>query len=224
MTRICLLPAVVCCFAAAPAAAQSAAGGSASVIVSAATIDGRASVGITGEIAYRLNRMVALGVELTRVPSYEPEAPDEGPPAVPVIAGGIIVSPPTYSISGEEGRATLFTANLRLEIPTGSRRLAPYLIGGAGTTNLHEEFTVTISYPRPILRPLPGSPVTTIFPPSSSFEVRRSSTDMTATLGGGLAVLLDEHLSIDADLRYLAVLGPRDLNIGRFGLGISYRF
>ena len=60
-----------------------------------------------------------------------------------------------------------------------------------------------------------------IIPPQ---PVERSSTDLALTLGGGVSVLVVDHVSVDVDLRYLRLIGPRDLNVGRFGIGASYRF
>jgi hypothetical protein len=37
-------------------------------------------------------------------------------------------------------------------------------------------------------------------------------------------MLVAAHVSIDVDLRYLRLIANRDLNVGRFGVGLSYRF
>jgi hypothetical protein len=37
-------------------------------------------------------------------------------------------------------------------------------------------------------------------------------------------MLLAAHASVDVDLRYLRLIANRDLNVGRFGIGFSYRF
>jgi opacity protein-like surface antigen len=228
MSRLHILQALVCCFASAvPAYAQVEPRGFANFIVSGTTIEGSAALGLTGGFGYRLNRTLIVGIELTRLPSYDPDVP-EAPPFAQLTStssiGGIIIQPPSYSVSGEGGRGTIFTANARLDIPTPSRRLVPYVIGGAGVASLHEEFTVTITYATPIFQTVPGFPPTRIFPPPVSYEVPRSTTDFAATLGGGLEILVGDHLTFDADVRYLGVLGSRDLNLGRFGLGIGYRF
>jgi opacity protein-like surface antigen len=213
-----------------PVRAQSVEGGTASVIVSGTTIDGGASLGIAGAIGYRFTSTFGISVELTAVPSFNPELPAAPTPVPLGSVGGIVFPAPSYSFSGEEGHATIFTANLRLEMPTGFRRLVPYVIGGAGVGHVREEFTVAVSYPPRILTslpgipPTPGLPTTTIYLPPIALESSRASTGLAVTFGGGISRLLAEHWSLDADLRYLAVLGNRDLHIGRFGGGVSYRF
>src|SRR4029077_11440922 len=120
--------------------------------------------------------------------------------------------------------ATIFTGNLRLEIPTASRRFLPYVVGGAGVAHVQDEFTARTTYQPNILSGPAGS---TIYIPSIlpvSTKIERSSLDMAVTLGGGIGLRASEHVTVDADLRYLAVLGARDLQIGRFGVGVSYRF
>ena len=226
---------VACALAAGPAHAQPAeSGGTANLILSATTIEEGAALAITGAIGYRFNRIVGVSLELTAVPSFDPELPAVAAPTPLPLGiggtglvsvgspGGIISSAPTYEFGDEEGEATIFTANLRLEIPTGSRRLQPYVVSGAGVAHVRDEFTVTTAYPRFIL---PGLPGTTIYDiPSISREVERSSTGMAVTIGGGIGLRVAQQLVLEGDVRYLAVLGARDLQIGRFGVGISYRF
>jgi opacity protein-like surface antigen len=226
---------VACALAAGPAQAQPAeSGGTANLILSATTIEEGAALAITGAIGYRFNRIVGVSLELTGVPSFDPELPEvaaptplplgiggNGPVSVGNI-GGIVFPVPAHEFSDEEGEATIFTANLRLDIPTRWRRLQPYVVSGAGVAHVRDEFTVTTGFPRFIL---PGLPGTTIYDiPSISREVAQSSTDMAVTIGGGIGLRVAQQLVLEGDVRYLAVLGARDLQIGRFGVGISYRF
>jgi 3-hydroxyacyl-CoA dehydrogenase len=44
------------------------------------------------------------------------------------------------------------------------------------------------------------------------------------TLGGGLDVRVASQLSIEADLRLFRLMGETDRNVGRFGVGVRYRF
>ena len=111
-----------------------------------------------------------------------------------------------------DGRATIFTTNVRLEIPTMTARVIPYVVGGGGVANVKESFTITLPVPSGIPVVIPARPVT------------QSSTDMVLTLGGGVSMLVSAHLSIDVDLRYLRLVANRDRNVGRFGVGFSYRF
>jgi opacity protein-like surface antigen len=93
-------------------------------------------------------------------------------------------------------------------------RVIPYVVGGGGVANVRETFTITPPVPVPS-----GIPVVV---PSRS--VTQSSTDLVLTIGGGVGMLVAAHVSIDVDLRYLRLMANRDLNVGRFGVGLSYRF
>ena len=89
-----------------------------------------------------------------------------------------------------------------------------------------EQETFALQQPVP-----PGIPV--VIEPQS---VTQSSTDLALMAGGGISLLAAAHVSIDVDFRYLRFMAdqttrrldptdsPRDRNIGRFGVGISYRF
>ena len=52
----------------------------------------------------------------------------------------------------------------------------------------------------------------------------QSSTDLALTIGGGVRVVVAERLSLDIDGRYLRLVESRDVDVGRFGVGFSYRF
>ena len=143
------------------------------------------------------------------------------------IVGGLssaIFPAPRINVEAEEGRATIFTGNLRLTIPTRSPRISPYLVGGAGVGNVRDELRYTIGYPHSAhcsRRELPAR--------SSSFHrssesIRRTTTDFAMTFGGGVSVLVSDRWSIDADVRYLGVTGERDIQTGRYGGGITFRF
>jgi hypothetical protein len=210
----------------APVSAQPGAGGLASVTASALTIEHDTTASIAASIGYRLNPIAAIGIELTFVPSFRPQLPD-----FPTIlnqgvslAGGVsplIFPPPEFNIEAREGRATIFTGNLRLTIPTGSPRLSPYLVGGAGVGNVRDELGYTIRYP-PILRPAVVTGIV-VFPPITE-TIRRTTTDFAMTFGGGVSVLVSDGWSIDGDVRYLGVTGGRDIHSGRYGAGITFRF
>jgi opacity protein-like surface antigen len=43
-------------------------------------------------------------------------------------------------------------------------------------------------------------------------------------MGGGVSFAMGNRWSIDGDVRYVAIGGDRDLHIGRFGAGVTYRF
>lgn len=216
--------------AAAPrASAQADSGGLATATVSAVQAPEGTSAAIAASIGYRLNRTLSVGVELTVIPDFAPGeaascaciAPAELPPS---IASSLIYPPPTFRVDSNDGRAVIFTGNLRLTVPTRSPRLSPYLVAGAGVGNVREEVSYAFDF-EPIFPagfPLP-LPRTIVFP-SIQQSIARSTTDVAITMGGGISVAMGNQWSIDADARYMAILGNRDLQMGRFGAGVSYRF
>jgi opacity protein-like surface antigen len=174
--------------------------------VSAATSEGTTGASFAGGLTYRFNRVVGLGVELAHVRSL---------PASPVI----------YCCGGEnEGRATIFTTNLRLEIPTVSARVIPFVVAGGGVAGVTRSFDVWYAalVDQLAARQLPALGLTVLPGPQS---IESTTTSMALTLGGGASLLVTDHLTVDADLRMLHLAetdGGR--NIGRFGAGVSYRF
>lgn len=51
-----------------------------------------------------------------------------------------------------------------------------------------------------------------------------TTTNLALTLGGGAGLPVTRHLSVDADLRALHIMSDEGRLIGRFGVGVSYRF
>ena len=208
-----------------PAWADADQGAIASGTVAAAAIEGTTTTAIAGALGYRFNRAIGMQVEVTWMPTLKPDVAALSGSSVVTSNGAIfigggpsggIASP---GITATDGRSAVVATTMRIEIPTTSRRVIPYAIGGGGVANIREAFTIT--FPRPLLSsgvPVPNLP---ILAPQT---VSQSSTDLALTLGAGASVLASDHLSIDADLRYFRFLGNRDLNIGRFGLGVSWRF
>jgi opacity protein-like surface antigen len=210
----------------APASAQTTNGGIASATVSAVSIEDGASASIAGAIGYRFNAVVALGVELMFVPPLTPDVREIPIPLGALGFEGIPFAAPTITVGNEAGgHATIFTINLRLTIPTRSRRLSPYLIGGAGVGTVTDNLQYTFIYPPFILTGPAAQPV--IYPPilpPRTESITRTTTDFAATFGGGVSFLTSDHWSFDVDARYIGVFGERDAQIGRYGGGITYRF
>jgi opacity protein-like surface antigen len=200
-----------CLVAPAPARAQ---GALVQGLVAAAVTDDQTSPSFSGGIGYRFNRALGLGVEFTHMPDLG-ELRDRN---------RLDLTIPT------DTRATMFTTNVRVEIPTLSDRVIPYVVGGGGVAAVRSEFDVNYLALGPDLQAIfgpalrgPGRPnVQSILPGPSRIETTR--TNMVLTLGGGASILVTDHLAIDADLRLLSLFGDRDQNIGRFGVGASYRF
>jgi opacity protein-like surface antigen len=210
----------------APAAAQTTTTGPlASVAVFGSSVGDGTSAGVTGGVAYRFNRALAFGIEVTAVPSLTPGDPTPGAngrleESFVATGGSVSIFPPVivpiYRYEEEGGRAAIFTTNVRLEIPLASPRVLPYVIGGGGISTVREQFTLTVEYPDFVIQSFPVRPF--------SQTITQSATDLALTLGGGISFRATDHLWIDADLRYFALLGHVDRHIGRFGGGVSYRF
>jgi opacity protein-like surface antigen len=218
---------------AAPVHAQGTQGGLASITVAAAAIEQGTSTALTAGIGYRFNSSVGLGIELTRIPRLEPDIPENEIYASTASSlNGYIVPVPTVRYEGGGGHATIFTANLRLELPRSLHRVLPYLVGGAGVGSVTDRLRVTIAYPPTrfitlsssgALPPASANLPTLVVPPITN-SIPRTLTGFAMTFGGGGSFLVGEHFSLDGDARYVGILGSRDLNIGRVGGGVSYRF
>jgi opacity protein-like surface antigen len=211
---------------AAPVSAQTGGGGFAGVTVSALTVERDTTGSIAASIGYQLNPIVALGVELTFVPSFRPHVREfpsilnEGF-AISGWLGGAIFPGPEISVEAEGGRATIFTATVRLTIPTRSARLSPFVVAGAGVGNVRDDLLYRYEY-RPFITP--GFGGGTIVLPGLSESIRRTTTDFAMTFGGGVSVSVSDSWSIDGDVRYVGVAGDRDIHTGRYGGGITFRF
>jgi opacity protein-like surface antigen len=186
--------------------------------ISGAAIDGGTDISLAGSIGYRVNRALGFGVELTSIPTFEPRLPIPQPDPL-----GLFQT--TYSNSS--GRATVFTTNVRVELPTASGRVIPYVIGGGGVASVVHRATISVTYigaPPTIISPISGVPITALalsLPPTTAST---SSAAMALTLGGGVSLLVAPHFSVDPDIRYLRLMQTNGANVWRFGVGASYRF
>ncbi|HUR34126.1 MAG TPA: outer membrane beta-barrel protein [Vicinamibacterales bacterium] len=177
--------------------------------VAAAVSEGRTSPSVSGGVAWRFNRVLGLGVELSHVRSLE-----SGFPRIYYCCGGG---------DDEETRVTTFTTNVRLEIPTTSSRIIPFVFGGGGVAAVTQSYSVVYAqiFEALNIRDV-GLSVLPVLPGPSQFE--STTTNMALTLGGGASFLLTDHVALDADLRVLHLTGDQSRNIGRFGGGVSLRF
>src|SRR5713226_4046877 len=200
----------------APAAAVHAQSGAiANVGVGVAAADGSSDLAINGGVTYRFNRSLGFGIELTHMPSFD---------------AGIARSfgAPTYIRVGDdaEGHATIFTTNMRVEIPTTLRRVIPFVVGGGGIASLTEPFPIYYATPLDLSTAANALGISSPVPGILSRPQYLSNTTiaMALTLGGGASVLVTDHLAVDVDLRAVRLLGETGRSIGRFGVGASYRF
>ena len=165
---------------------------------------GHTSPTFGGAVTYRFNRALGLGVELSHIRSFS----DTGFPSI-------------YCCEDKLGHATVFTTNVRLEIPTVSKKVVPFVVGGGGVASVTNYYGVV--YAAADLAALLGANlVSPIYGGPSTLS--STTTSMALTLGGGSSFLLTDHFAIDADLRVLHLMGDRTRTVGRFGTGISYRF
>ena len=193
-------------------------------IVGAMVMDSTTDVSYSVAAGYRFNRAFGLGVELTAAPSLGRDL------SRPFIYPAI----PIQCCGQSDAQVTIFTTNVRLEIPTTARRIVPYVVAGGGVANLKETadfYILTVDPLTPILAGnssstsfTPETVLPTIFPPRFYPSYVISSTELALTLGAGVGVMATERLSIDLDLRHIRLLSQVDQNIGRFGVGVSYRF
>jgi opacity protein-like surface antigen len=174
--------------------------------VAAAVSGDTTSAAYGGGGAWRFNRAFGLGVELSHIPSLDSDFP-------------------RIFCCGEDSdmSVTTFTTNVRLEVPTTSSRIIPFVMAGGGVAAVTQSYSVIYAQlANPIDLRAIGLNTVPILPQPSDLEY--TNTNMALTLGGGASFLLGNHFAIDADLRLLHVMGNDSRNIGRFGGGVSYRF
>jgi opacity protein-like surface antigen len=206
--------------------------------VSAMDIDSYTALSVSGSFEYRFTRVVGLEVEATLAPTLKSPFPNSGytilaasSPALvadltpSLSAMGLTIYPgPTYT--NADGRAVIFSNNVRIAIPTTTERLEPYFVAGGGMASVRH--TADLVYGPIPLAATPNPPTGIVVPtlPVRQFtqHVTSSSNDLALTLGGGLSVRTTSQCWIDADLRLFRLLGNTDRNVGRFGVGFRYRF
>jgi opacity protein-like surface antigen len=210
MKAFTLLAAIAAGLVAADAAAQPAGGAIVSGTAGVVAIGSGTDVSVSGAAGYRFNRAFGLGIEVTAAPTLSRHVP------VPLRSA-------IGSVRDASGRLTVFTTNVRLEIPTTTPRVVPYAVVGGGVANIDERADVIIAVNS--ILPTPQTLIPLIYPPPDySYRYASSTTGLALTVGGGASIVAVGRLSVDVDLRYLRLMGNGDRNIGRFGIGASYRF
>src|SRR5579862_3135497 len=181
--------------------------------VAAAVDGGVGRQSLQGAVGYRLNRIVGIEFETTWMPLAANAPPNVGDPYL------------AFNFSNAKSQAFFLTMNTRLKIPTNAKRIQPYAVIGAGSALTRSTDTLTVSYTQQVR---PGQLVT-----NQSVEDQAKHVALFgATLGGGVSLLVTDHVAIDVDLRGFYVRGTPVFSsggsvggaVGRFGIGTSYRF
>jgi opacity protein-like surface antigen len=214
--------AVTACLAAPNVAHAQSGGAIANISAGVGSADETTSLEISGGAGYRFNRVIGFGIELTHMPSVETNLSR-------LFGSPIFID----NDADEDGTVTMFTSNVRVEIPTTVRRVIPYVVGGGGVAS------VTVAYPvyyalasfsslapsiSSTLGPPSPPPSTSLIVPGGPRVFRSTTVQMALTLGGGASLLLSDHVAVDVDLRAFKLLGEEHGTMGRFGVGASYRF
>lgn len=176
--------------------------------VAAAVSDGTTSPAYGGGVAWRFNSVLGMGVELSHLRELTSS----------------FAHIYCCTDAGESTSATTFTTNVRIEIPTTTRRVIPFVVAGGGLAAVRESYNVYYAQIATTLNPeLVRMGLTLPVLPGPS-TVTTTTTNLALTIGGGASLLVTRHLSVDADLRALHIMSDEGRTIGRFGVGVSYRF
>jgi hypothetical protein len=199
-----------------PARAQSAPGAVVSGSVAATVFGSGTEPSVSGAISYRMNSVLGFGIEATWLPSLPGDIPDMSDS--PYLA--IWIRP-------TESDAVFFSTNVRLEIPTQSQRIVPFVVGGGGVASFTHRYA--LGFPDlPVYPTLPTlespSVINVSLRETLPEAYSSSSTNLMLTLGGGVSLLMTQHVALDIDLRTIYVRGQSNGTIGRFAVGASYRF
>jgi opacity protein-like surface antigen len=184
--------------------------------VGAAVVDNATSLEISGGVGYRFNHVMGFGIEFTNVPRLE---------TIGQFASSTLRLCCGIADQHVDGHATVFTTNVRVEIPTTLRHVLPFVVGGGGIASVTEKSSV-IYYAVPLASQLAGMGITIPTPDilPGPQVISNTTLAMALTLGGGASFPVTEHLAVDADLRVLKLLADTGRTVGRFQSGVSYRF
>jgi hypothetical protein len=215
-----------CAIAAAQDERSAAVGGS----VSAINMDARTSWSVAASFEYRFNRVAGLEVETTMAPTLKTAFPGSAILASAAVSSSIgltgVLPPeifPAPSLTNQDGRAVIFTNNVRVHVPTTLDRIDPYFVAGGGVSSIRRTAEI-VYYPIPLLPVLTGPAATLLRGTPISQPVSATSTALTLTIGGGVGVRVLPRLWVEGDLRLFRLLETDDQNVGRFAVGARFRF
>ena len=183
--------------------------------VGVGVVDDATDFEVSGAVGYRFNRTIGFGLEFTHVPSFETTS--QYGSALRICCG--------LPDRRAEGHATVFTTNFRVDVPTTMRRVLPFVVGGGGIASVTEKFPL-IYYAVPLASELASLglsiPTPNVLPGPQ--VISNTTLAMALTLGGGVSLMLTDHLAVEPDLRVLKLLADDSRTVGRFQVGLSYRF
>jgi len=166
------------------------------------------TVGISA--GYRFTPRLGLEVDASYMPGLDFGDIPACPPGGVCVAGGPLVQVigGTFSL---RGRAASFSANVVSELPLRTRRIRPYVVGGAGVAQVRRELQHNFLPLRSMTR----------------------STGPMVTMGGGVDFLVWRAVAVGVALRYQHVFEEdrfgradidRNMTRTRLGSSLSYRF
>ena len=191
-------------------------------VLGAATVhSGDTAATIAGSFGYRVDRCFGLELEVGVIPDLQ-----DDPQVIPLgsvsfgLDGRNLPVPTIFPPPEFDNRLITFMTNARVEIPTTLRAIVPYVVGGGGVASLrrdvtYESFLVLQEQGRP------GNTVPTTLVPRTSSS---TETALALNVGAGVSIRIVKELYADADMRYVRVFANNELDLNRFGAGISYRF
>jgi len=198
-------------------------GATAGLAVSAARIDSATAFSFSGSVGYQLSPVVTFEIEAIAAPRVKLLVDASTPVAIASASGGIAsvgaltAIYPGLVVNPTNGRAVIFTTNIRVHVRAPAARVAPFFLAGGGGANVRRAMDVTL----PVLELPPG--VTIPVRPITQ-HATTSATDLALTAGGGVDVRFATHLAVSVELQYFRLFSERDFNVGRFAAGVRYRF
>jgi opacity protein-like surface antigen len=211
----------------AAALAQSDRGASVSGAVSATVFESETDLSFSGAFGYRFSRVVGFEIEATVTPELSSPYPDGDYTILRASFPSIAIFPPPR-LENASGRMVILSNNVRIAVPTSSRQLEPYFVAGGGIASVRQSAVLVYPLfdPRALTSELAALGL--LLPGSISVPFRQpyttSAVEMALTIGGGVSVRMLSDMAVDVDLRMFRLLGEDDRSVGRFGVGVRYRF
>src|SRR5215471_10685596 len=101
-----------------------------------------------------INQIIGIEIDITAVPTLKSAFPTnasspiviQGAATTPSIPSPVLIYPgPTYA--NPNGRAVIFTNNVRVDLPTTMAVLTPYFVAGGGVASVRRSADLTFRYP-----------------------------------------------------------------------------